>query len=88
MYVVTRGSLAARRGEAPARLLEAGAVIGELAVLADAPRAVTVTAATPAEVLSIGRTAFTAAARRSPELVLGLASSLAGWLAADRADVL
>jgi len=41
-----------------------------------------------AEVLAIDRATFTAAARRAPELVLGLSSTLAGWLAPNRPDVL
>ncbi|MFT3699473.1 MAG: cyclic nucleotide-binding domain-containing protein [Kofleriaceae bacterium] len=88
MFIVTRGTLIATR-DGTDRRIEAGAVVGELAVLTQAPRAATVTAAPGgADVLVIDRAAFTAASRRAPELVLGLSSTLAGWLAPNRPDVL
>ncbi|MBA3396082.1 MAG: cyclic nucleotide-binding domain-containing protein, partial [Deltaproteobacteria bacterium] len=72
----------------PARRVEAGGVVGELAVLTRAPRAATVVADGTVEVLEIDREAFAAASRRAPELVLGLCATLAGWLATNRPDVL
>ncbi|MDB4957767.1 MAG: uncharacterized protein JWO36_5336 [Myxococcales bacterium] len=89
MYVVTAGALVASRAHDADRRLEVGNVVGEVAVLSRAPRAATVCAAGDgAEVLEIDRATFTAAARRAPELVLGLSASLAGWLAPNRPDVL
>ncbi|HEY5937463.1 MAG TPA: cyclic nucleotide-binding domain-containing protein, partial [Kofleriaceae bacterium] len=88
MYVVVSGTLLAHRDPDPPRRVEAGGVVGELAVLAHAPRAASVSAEGTAEVIEIDRETFAAAARRSPELVLGLASTLAGWLAPNRPDVL
>jgi CRP-like cAMP-binding protein len=89
MFVVTRGTLLARRDGTPDRRIEAGAVVGELAVLTRAPRAASVIAADGgADVLAIDRAAFAAASRRAPELVLGLSATLAGWLAPNRPDVL
>jgi hypothetical protein len=88
MFVVASGALLAHRPPASDRRIEPGEVVGELAVLTHAPRAATVTADGTAEVLAIDRPAFTAAARRAPELVLGLASTLAGWLAPNRPDLL
>jgi hypothetical protein len=88
MFVVAKGALLARRPPADDRKIDAGGVVGELAVLTRAPRAATVLAAGSAEVLAIDRATFTAAARRAPELVLGLSSTLAGWLAPNRPDVL
>ena len=89
MFVVTAGALLARRAGAPDRRIEAGGVVGELAVLSHAPRAAAVIAADGgASVLAIDRAAFTAASRRAPELVLGLSATLAGWLAPNRPDVL
>jgi len=86
MFVVASGALIAQRnGE---RRIEAGGVVGELAVLASAPRAATVTADGTAEVLAIDRATFAAASRRAPELVLGLSATLAGWLAPSRPDLL
>jgi Cyclic nucleotide-binding domain len=88
MFVVAKGSLIARRPPGDDRKIDAGGVIGELAVLTRAPRAATVLAPEGAEVLAIDRATFTAASRRAPELVLGLSSTLAGWLAPNRPDVL
>ncbi|HET9991507.1 MAG TPA: hypothetical protein VFQ65_23420, partial [Kofleriaceae bacterium] len=85
----TAGTLLARRAGAPDRRIETGGVVGELAVLTHAPRAATVVAADGgASVLAIDRAAFSDASRRAPELVLGLAATLAGWLAPNRPDVL
>lgn len=89
MYVVTIGALAAKRADGVERRVTIGAVVGELAVLSQAPRAATVLAVDgDAEVLAIDRATFTATARRAPELVLGLSATLAGWLAPTRPDVL
>lgn len=88
MYVVTAGALLARRGTDPERRVEVGGVVGELAVLTRAPRAATIVADGTARVLELDREAFAAAARRAPELVLGLSATLAGWLATNRPDVL
>jgi CRP-like cAMP-binding protein len=88
MYVVIGGTLAARRG-GEERQIGAGEILGELAVLSHAPRAASATAVGgAAEVLEIERAAFTAVGLRAPELVLGLAATLAGWLAPTRPDVL
>jgi len=88
MFVVARGTLIAHRDPAPPRRIEVGGVVGELAVLTGAPRAATVITDGVAEVIEIDRTTFDAAARRAPDLVLGLSATLAGWLAPDRPDVL
>ena len=88
MYVVTRGALLARRASEPERRVETGGVVGELAVLTQAPRAATIVADGAADVLEIDRETFAAASRRAPELVLGLSATLAGWLATNRPDVL
>jgi hypothetical protein len=73
---------------APERRIEVGGVVGELAVLTGGRRATTVVADGTCTVLEIDRETFSAAARRTPELVLGLSTTLAGWLAPDRPDVL
>ncbi len=87
MYIVASGALIARRETD--RRIEPGGVVGELAVLTHAPRAATVVAADGGvEILSIDRATFATAARRAPELVLGLSATLAGWLAPDRPDLL
>lgn len=88
MFVVAQGTLHAHRAGAPDRVIESGGVVGELAVLTQAPRAATVIATDGTEVIEIDREVFAAAARRAPELVLGLSATLAGWLAPSRPDVL
>jgi hypothetical protein len=89
MFVVSDGALAATRPGLPERRAGIGEVIGELAVLTHAPRAATVTAVGgDAEVIEIDRETFAAAARRAPEVVLGVSATLAGWLAPKRPDVL
>jgi NTE family protein len=88
MYIVIAGALLARRGAEPERRVEAGGVVGELAVLTQAPRAATIVAEGTTDVLEIDRETFAAASRRAPELVLGLSATLAGWLATNRPDVL
>jgi hypothetical protein len=88
MYVVTYGALLARRSGEPERRIEVGGVVGELAVLTQAPRAATILADGKASVLEIDRATFATASRRAPELVLGLSATLAGWLATNRPDVL
>ncbi|HEY5950992.1 MAG TPA: cyclic nucleotide-binding domain-containing protein [Kofleriaceae bacterium] len=89
MFVVSAGALAATRSSSDERRIGIGDVVGELAVLTHAPRAATLTAVDgDAEVIEIDRATFAAAARRAPELVLGLSATLAGWLAPNRPDVL
>jgi hypothetical protein len=89
MFVVTAGELIASRTGSPERRVGIGEVVGELAVLTHAPRAATLTPVDgDAEVIEIDRATFVAAARRAPELVLGLSATLAGWLAPNRPDVL
>jgi hypothetical protein len=88
MFVVASGSLIARRDGEPDRRIEAGDVVGELALLTHAPRAATVASDGRGEVLVVGRDPFAAASRRAPELLLGLAATLAGWLAPNRPDAL
>ncbi|MFN0248364.1 MAG: cyclic nucleotide-binding domain-containing protein [Kofleriaceae bacterium] len=87
MLIVIDGAVFTQRPNAPSRRVEAGGVVGELAVLTRAPRAASVTAE-HATVLEIDRATFSAAARRAPELVLGLSATLAGWIAPERPDVL
>ncbi|MGE3768151.1 MAG: cyclic nucleotide-binding domain-containing protein, partial [Kofleriaceae bacterium] len=87
MLIVMRGTLFTQRPDAPERRVEAGGVVGELAVLTQAPRAASVRAER-ATVLEIDRETFSTAARRAPELVLGLSATLAGWIAPERPDIL
>lgn len=87
MLIVMSGAVITQRPGGPARRIESGGVVGELAVLTQAPRAASVTAE-KASVLEIDRETFSTAARRAPELVLGLSATLAGWIAPERPDIL
>jgi hypothetical protein len=89
LYVVVAGTVVAERPHAPPRRVEAGGVVGELAMLSATERAATAeTAPGGAELLAIDRASFATAARRAPELLLGIAASLASWLAPNRPDAL
>lgn len=75
-YLVLSGEVdVATGGQAVARL-RAGAIVGEVALLADAPRMSTVTAATDLELLVLGADAF-AALLDQPEVARQLATELA-----------
>ena len=87
MLIVMSGAVITQRPGGPERRVESGGVVGELAVLTQAPRAASVTAE-KAIVLEIDRETFSTAARRAPELVLGLSATLAGWIAPERPDIL
>jgi CRP-like cAMP-binding protein len=79
MFVVLAGQL--RLADVPdAPVMAAGSVLGELALVDDAPRAVTVVAATACELLVVERAAFVAALDRWPELGLALLRTLAARL--------
>jgi hypothetical protein len=86
MFIVMDGALTATRPNTPDRSIEAGGLVGELTMLTHAPRAVAV--AGTATVLEIDRDTFTSAARHAPDLVFGLATTLAGWLSPQRPDIL
>lgn len=86
MFVIVSGSLAVELGRDGARpTLGPGRVVGELALLAPAPRAATVRATSLTEVLVIDRTTFEAARARWPDLGLALCRGLAEELAAPPA---
>ncbi len=75
MYTITAGALRVERGAGTS--LGPGAVVGELALVDDAPRAATVRATEPTTVLVFERAAFQAALVRWPELGLALLETLA-----------
>jgi hypothetical protein len=81
MFVVLRGELRID-GAAEAPPMVAGSVVGELALVDDAPRAVTLVAAGEVELLQVERAAFAAAIDQWPELGLALLRTLAGRLRA------
>ncbi|MEZ4400753.1 MAG: cyclic nucleotide-binding domain-containing protein [Kofleriaceae bacterium] len=81
MYVVVSGALAVDGDPAP---LGPGRVVGELALIDDAPRAATVRAAAATEVLVIERATFERALTRWPEVGLALCRDLATMAAGGR----
>jgi hypothetical protein len=76
MFVVLSGQLRLD-GDDKAPPMATGAVVGELALVDDAPRAVTLVASGATEVLVVERAAFLAALERWPELGLALLRTLA-----------
>lgn len=83
MFVVVSGALAVEATDAAP--LGPGRMVGELALVDDAPRGATVRATTLTEVLVIDRATFTAALRRWPDLGVALCRGLAEAVAARAA---
>ena len=80
LFVVASGTFRIEKGAAKLRALSAGAVVGELALLAGAPRAASVVALTDGKVLRIPRAEFEALLDESPELARGVIRTLVGHL--------
>lgn len=76
LYALTSGSVTVASAGQSLRL-EAGTVVGELAVLDPAPRSADVVAATPCTVLVVRRDTLLALADRRPEVMVEIASVLA-----------
>ncbi len=85
MFVVMTGALAVDDG--PATRLGPGRIVGELALIDDAPHAATVRATTLTEVLVLDRPTFAAALARWPELGDALCRSLDDALAAGQTAI-
>jgi CRP-like cAMP-binding protein len=75
-YLVLTGEVDVETSGQPVARLRAGAIVGEVALLADAPRMSTVTAATDLDLLVLGEDAF-AALLDQPEVARQLATELA-----------
>ena len=71
-FLLARGRVAVTRRGAALATLEEGAIFGEMALLSAAPRAATVTATEPSDVLVFGRDALNAAARELPLIAAAL----------------
>lgn len=76
LYAVLAGELVVESN--PPTTCGPGTVVGELALIDDAPRALTVRAGTDVELLVVERAAFAAALARWPELGSALLRTLAG----------
>ncbi|MFZ9839675.1 MAG: AMP-binding protein [Opitutaceae bacterium] len=87
MYFLTKGQVEVLQGDPPRRLqvLREGAYFGELAVLAEAPRAATVRALTEVEVYALGRTAVRQLAEAHADFDRYLRAAAAAYGAAGRA---
>ncbi len=73
MVVTHNGSEVARRGE--------GAVVGEMAIIADQPRSASLVADGDVRLLTIGRRQFTAILRERPDTALAVMRELVQRLA-------
>lgn len=71
-FLLARGRVRVTRAGASLATLEEGAIFGEMALLSAAPRAATVSATEPSDVLIFGRDALTAAAQGLPVIAAAL----------------
>ena len=82
-FVLVRGEVEVRRKGRKIATLGPGSFFGEMALLSKAPRAATVTAVTPIDVLVISDRAFLGLLDKMPELWLKVARALAERVGAD-----
>ncbi len=82
LYVVASGRYEIVKGEAKLRVIEKGAVFGELALLDGAPRSASVVCVEDGQLLRIPRAEFEALLDESPELARGVIRTLLGHLRA------
>lgn len=75
-FVVIRGQLEVRRPDGPPVPVGTGAVVGEIALLIDAPRGADVVATEPCLLLAVGRTELAGLVDRHQKLADALARSL------------
>ena len=82
-FVLVSGEVEVRRKGRKVATLGPGSFFGEMALLSKAPRAATVTALTPIDVLVISDRAFLGLLDKMPELWLKVARALAERVGAD-----
>lgn len=82
LHVLLDGAVSVRIPDRPARTLEAGAVIGELALLDGGPRSATVVAQGEVVTLTVPAAAFRKLLRAEPTLAVAIAEELARRLRA------
>lgn len=82
-FVLLNGTVHVRKSGRKVRTLGPGDFMGEIALLTQAPRTATVTAASPVEVLVITSRDFRSFLRDSPNVQLKVLQALAERLAAD-----
>ena len=70
VFILDAGRVRVSRGGKTLRMLEAGEIFGEMALLTDQPRSATVTADSDVTVRVIGRDEFDATWRRDPEALV------------------
>ena len=83
--VLVSGAAEVHRGKKRLRVLAAGDFFGEIALILDAPRSATVTAATPVRILVIERRAFRQLLEEQPSLQTKVLDALATRLADESA---
>jgi CRP-like cAMP-binding protein len=82
LYVIAAGSARVHVGDRTLTLLEPGAIVGELAVLAPAPRAASATAVEPSLLLRLRRGPFEELLEDRPEIARAVIHTLARLLQA------
>lgn len=80
LYVIADGAVRVHIGEQTLRELGSGGVVGELAVLAPAPRSASVTATAPTLLLRLRRRPFDELLEDRPEIARAVISTLAHML--------
>ena len=90
-YLIARGDIgvyvagAADEGETRVALLGAGAPVGEMALLTNAPRSATIRAESDGELLRLDRARFLALMRQEPDVLLAIAATLSRRLQTTQA---
>ncbi len=85
-FVIVTGEVEVRRGGRKMATLGPGSFVGEMALLSKEPRAATVTALTPLDVLVITDRAFLELLNQMPELWIKVARALAERVASNESS--
>jgi CRP/FNR family cyclic AMP-dependent transcriptional regulator len=83
LYVIADGSVRVHIGEQTVRTVGTGGVVGDLAVLAPAPRSASVTALEPTLLLRLRREPFDELLEDHPQIARAVIATLARMLQAD-----
>jgi CRP-like cAMP-binding protein len=79
-YIVLEGSLEILVGENVVEMAERGAIVGEMALIEDAPRSATVIAKTPSRLVGIDQKRFRFLVQQTPNFAIHVMKALADRL--------
>jgi CRP-like cAMP-binding protein len=80
MFVVVDGKVDVMFGETVVETVGAGGIVGELALIDDAPRSATAVASSPSRVLQVDKTRFTYLVQEHPTFALQVMEEMAARL--------